>query len=134
MQIEEMIAAQLADVVITHSPAEAALLRTRLPAIRIAVVPWSVPVRASTRRFDERNGIVFIGHFGHEPNVDAAHWLAREIVPLAHSTSGAGSLRQNLCSIPGRFLTKPCVRDVIICGPAPSCGRMAKRDFGARLA
>jgi glycosyltransferase involved in cell wall biosynthesis len=25
---------------------------------------------------------VFVGHFGHEPNIDAVHWLAQEIVPL----------------------------------------------------
>jgi glycosyltransferase involved in cell wall biosynthesis len=46
------------------------------------VVPWSVPVRPSGTAFAERDGVAFVGHFGHEPNVDAVQWLAREIVPL----------------------------------------------------
>jgi glycosyltransferase involved in cell wall biosynthesis len=82
LQFEEMIAARQADVVITHSSVEAALLRARLPGVVVAVVPWSVPLRASATGFAEREGAVFIGNFGHEPNVDAVHWLAHEIVPL----------------------------------------------------
>jgi glycosyltransferase involved in cell wall biosynthesis len=89
LQIEEMVAARLADVVITHSNAEAALLRARLPGVRVALVPWSVPLRTSTTRFAGRDGVVFVGHFGHEPNLDAAYWLAKEIVPLVHEREPA---------------------------------------------
>ena len=89
LQIEEMVAARLADVVITHSNAEAALLRARLPGVRVALVPWSVPLRTSTTGFAGREGVVFVGHFGHEPNLDAAYWLAKEIVPLVHELEPA---------------------------------------------
>jgi glycosyltransferase involved in cell wall biosynthesis len=82
LEIEEMMTARLADVVITHSNAEAALLRACVPGVRVAVVPWSVPLRTSTTEFSGRDGVVFVGHFGHEPNIDAVHWLAQEIVPL----------------------------------------------------
>jgi glycosyltransferase involved in cell wall biosynthesis len=81
-RMEELMAALLVDVVITHSDAEAALLRGQLPGVSVAVVPWAVPVHRSSRPFAERDGIVFVGHFGNEPNVDAMHWLAEEIVPL----------------------------------------------------
>ena len=85
MQFEELLAAQLADVVITHSHAEAALLRSRLPGARVAVVPWAVPLRASTTGFAERDGVVFVGDFAHSPNADAVHRLAPEIVPLVQA-------------------------------------------------
>jgi glycosyltransferase involved in cell wall biosynthesis len=82
LQVEEMVTARLADVVITHSNAEAALLRACVPGVRVAVVPWSVPLRTSTRGFAERKDVVFVGYFRHEPNVDAVQWLAQKIVPL----------------------------------------------------
>jgi hypothetical protein len=31
------------------------------------------------------NSVVFVGHFGHQPNVDRAQWRAREIVALVHN-------------------------------------------------
>jgi glycosyltransferase involved in cell wall biosynthesis len=93
LQIEEMVTARLADVVITHSNAEAALLRARLPGVRVAVVPWSVPLRASTRGFAGRKDVVFVGHFGHEPNLDAVQWLAQEIVPLVRQQDATIGLR-----------------------------------------
>ncbi len=88
-----MVAARLADVVITHSSAEAALLRSRLPGVGVAVVPWSVPLRTSPTGFAGRDGVVFVGHFGHEPNLDAAHWLAKEIVSLVHQREPGISFR-----------------------------------------
>jgi glycosyltransferase involved in cell wall biosynthesis len=82
LRIEELLAARFADVVITHSNAEAELLRAQVPGVTVVQVPWSVPIRQSSATFVERNGVVFVGHFGHAPNVDAVHWLAEEIVPL----------------------------------------------------
>jgi glycosyltransferase involved in cell wall biosynthesis len=82
LQIEELLAARFADVVITHSHTEAELLRAQVPGVAVVQVPWSVSVRQSSVTFAERNGVVFVGHFGHAPNVDAVHWLAEAIVPL----------------------------------------------------
>ena len=31
--------------------------------------------------FDKRKDLMFIGGFGHRPNVDAVKWLANEIMP-----------------------------------------------------
>jgi glycosyltransferase involved in cell wall biosynthesis len=93
MQIEEMVTARLADVVITHSQTEATLLRARLPGVRVTVVPWAVPLRTATRGFAERKDVVFVGHFGHEPNVDAVQWLAQEIMPLVRQQDPAIGFR-----------------------------------------
>ncbi len=34
------------------------------------------------RRASERNGLIFVGGFGHNPNIDAVEWLAGEIMPV----------------------------------------------------
>ena len=127
LQIEEMVAARLADVVITHSNAEAALLRARLPGVRVAVVPWSVPLRTSTTEFAGREGVVFIGHFGHEPNLDAAYWLAKEIVPLVHELEPAIGFRIVGNDMPNslRQLAQPGLELVAI-GRGTRCA--ARRD------
>jgi GT2 family glycosyltransferase/ubiquinone/menaquinone biosynthesis C-methylase UbiE/glycosyltransferase involved in cell wall biosynthesis len=34
------------------------------------------------KNLDDRNGLLFVGGFGHLPNVDAAIWLVRDVLPL----------------------------------------------------
>ena len=78
----EYAAARAADIVLTHSPAEAALLRREVPPQKIHVVPWAVPARPITVPFEERHGIAFIGGFAHAPNPDAVAWLREAVMPL----------------------------------------------------
>jgi ELWxxDGT repeat protein len=81
----EVMAAHLADDVITHSATEAEILRG-LPSLigkeKIHVVPWAVPLQPVQKPFKERSGLAFIGGFGHEPNVDAARFLVEDVMPL----------------------------------------------------
>jgi glycosyltransferase involved in cell wall biosynthesis len=81
LRLEELSAARSADMVITHSAAEAESLRRQVPDLTVAVVPWSVPQRATGGKFKARNGVAFIGNFGHEPNLDAVYLLATSVVP-----------------------------------------------------
>ena len=78
----EMTAMQSVDCVIVHSPFEAKLLREAEPALKVEVVPWTVRPRPTTVAFADRSGIAFVGGFGHPPNVDAAHYLTGDILPL----------------------------------------------------
>ncbi|KTS31233.1 hypothetical protein NS228_16375 [Methylobacterium indicum] len=78
----ELNAALWADAVVTHSAAEADLLRRDVPAGRVHVVPWEVPVRPGAVPFSERRGVAFLGHYGHAPNVDAAQRLVEAVMPL----------------------------------------------------
>ena len=71
------------DAVVTHSSHEAALLRAVLPAGRVHVVPWSVAAAPTPAGFAKRRGLAFIGGYDHAPNVDAAHYLIEEVMPLA---------------------------------------------------
>nr|WP_272930669.1 glycosyltransferase [Acetobacter persici] len=74
--------ARKADVVLTHSLAELDLLRRDVPSTTVVQVPWAVPVKKRVPAFQKRTGLAFIGNFAHAPNVDAAHWLVDEIMPL----------------------------------------------------
>ncbi len=93
LHLQEMLAARLADAVITHSDAEAALLRSQLPGAAVTVVPWAVPQRRVRAAFADRAGVTFLGNFLHEPNVDALHFLAEAIVPLLQAQDASVSVR-----------------------------------------
>jgi len=81
-RLEECVAAWSADAVITHSTAEAELLRRAVPEASVYRVPWEVPERAASVRFAQRRGVAFVGGFAHAPNVDAACWLVEAVLPL----------------------------------------------------
>ena len=78
----ECAAAAAADAVLTHSNTEAALLRRLVPGAQVHCIPWSLTPQPSRPAFSKRGGVGFIGYFGHEPNVDAAIWLAETVMPL----------------------------------------------------
>ncbi len=70
------------DVILYPSPDEAAQVRALLPA----KPAYSVPAFAIERftvdaasNLADRRDILFVGGFGHRPNVDAASWFAKEI-------------------------------------------------------
>ncbi len=77
----EIMAARRADVVLTHSPVEAALLGKSAGRHKVHVVPFAVDPRAPCQAFANRHGMVFVGSFGHAPNRDAVHYLLRDVLP-----------------------------------------------------
>lgn len=83
MAAMEMLAARRADIVITHSPVEADMLRREVGFAKVKVVPFDVPRRRRPKFFGERHGIAIIGSYGNAPNTDAVHHLVRDILPLA---------------------------------------------------
>ena len=78
----ELAAMQQVDCVIVHSPVEAELLREVDPDLQVEVIPWTVHTNPVQLPFAERSGVVFVGGYRHVPNVDAAEYLAEEIMPL----------------------------------------------------
>jgi glycosyltransferase involved in cell wall biosynthesis len=80
----ELRAVRRVDHVVTMSPEDAARLRRFAPDVPLSVSPCGVdcaafrpPERAPARSAD----VLFVGHFGHPPNVDAVRFLADEVVP-----------------------------------------------------
>nr|WP_321985652.1 Hint domain-containing protein [uncultured Lichenicoccus sp.] len=78
----ECAAAAAADAVLTHSDAEAELLRRLVPGAQVHRIPWSMPPQLPRPAFGKRRGVAFIGSFGHAPNADAAVWLVQAVMPL----------------------------------------------------
>ena len=75
------------DRVMTPSGAEAAIIRAEVPHAHVTVVPpYLFPTEGApdpaALDFTGRNAVIFVGGFDHLPNVDAALWLATEIMPL----------------------------------------------------
>ncbi|WP_397572630.1 glycosyltransferase [Silanimonas sp.] len=63
------------------SPVEKALLAESAPGAVVDVVSNIHRVRGAGPAMAERHGLLFVGGFRHPPNVDAALWLADEILP-----------------------------------------------------
>ncbi len=82
LRAAELMAALGADAVITHSSYEAALLRRDVPDAEIHLIAREIPPRPVTTPIAARRGVAFIGSYGHAPNVDAAHVLLEQIMPL----------------------------------------------------
>jgi glycosyltransferase involved in cell wall biosynthesis len=81
LRAAELMAVLGADAVITHSSHEAALLRRDAGEAAIHLVPWDVPV-VPAAPVAGRRGVAFVGSYGHAPNLDAAHLLLEEVMPL----------------------------------------------------
>ncbi len=71
-----------ADAVITHSSAEAELIRAAAPKLPVHAVPWTPQAQPAGTNLADRSGIVFLAFYSHEPNRDAALLLVRNIMPL----------------------------------------------------
>jgi glycosyltransferase involved in cell wall biosynthesis len=60
---------------------------------RLRVNPFGVDLPAVTALGDEEPGtVVFVGNFMHPPNVEAAHWLGRDILPRLLSQAPEASV------------------------------------------
>ncbi len=81
-KVREHMATWASHSVITHSPVEADLLAAAVPTASIHVVPWHLELKAPPLPFERRHGVAFIAHYGHAPNIDAAKWLVKDILPF----------------------------------------------------
>ena len=85
-RIENRIFARV-DRVMTPSGDEAEVIRGDVPEASVHVIPpYMMPAAPLGDRtgadFAGRDALIFVGGYNHLPNVDAAVWLASEIMPL----------------------------------------------------
>ena len=91
---------------------------------------WTIPlIRPETERlafYDTTQDIVFIGGYGHPPNVDAVDWLVTEIWPEIRKT--LPGVRLFLCGskMPEHFKNYAC-DDIILKGFIPDLDRLLKK-------
>jgi glycosyltransferase involved in cell wall biosynthesis len=78
----ELALVREADCTWVVSPVEEALLQRECPGSRIRVVSNIHDPEPTQTAFVDRHDLLFVGFFGHHPNVDAMLYFAREILPL----------------------------------------------------
>lgn len=83
------------DRTVALSDADAVTLRALAPEALVEVVPsgtviTDLPESVAT---DDSPTVTFVGYYKHKPNVDAAKWLAEEILPLVREKSPNARLR-----------------------------------------
>lgn len=82
----EIKAVSSADLTIVHSDVERKILGEVSPNSCVTVAPLLLESPGTSKSFRDRSGIVFLGGYGHPPNVDAVHFLAQEIMPILRET------------------------------------------------
>ena len=82
-QPKELALMRKADMAYYPSYVEVDEIHAIDPSIRVKAIPAYLfdEVKWEGYAFDSRKDIMFIGGFGHRPNVDAVKWLAKEIYP-----------------------------------------------------
>jgi len=82
----ELALIQAADATIVHSVTEKQMLDDELvyteSTSKVFLFSWAIEIPGTRKPFDQRDGMVFVGGFQHQPNVDAVIYFAREIFPL----------------------------------------------------
>ena len=78
----ELTAIHAADASIVLSTAELEILQPQLPEAKLHVFPLIMNIKGTTKGFDERRDIVFVGGFQHTPNVDAVKYFVKDVMPL----------------------------------------------------
>lgn len=77
----ELALMRACDASLVVSPVEYQLLRDELPEAQVELLSNVHEVHGRRVGFGNRHGLVFVGGFGHPPNVDAVHWLIEDIFP-----------------------------------------------------
>lgn len=79
---QELLVYSLADSVIAVTEEDKKLLLTEKPDLTVNVIPNIHPLESVIPPCEGREGVLFIGNFFHDPNIDAVMYLCREIWPL----------------------------------------------------
>ena len=69
------------DLTLVVSEYEKNLLHELVPDVVVKVLSTIHPIHGRKAPFAARGGLLFLGNFEHEPNIDAARWLVEEIMP-----------------------------------------------------
>ncbi len=81
---DEFYLFEKADVVHVVGSYEQAVLQKELPSKAVRNIPlyiYEELLENINKDFAKRNDIVFVGGFGHPPNIDAVLWFAKEVFP-----------------------------------------------------
>ena len=91
----ELRARNLTDAIVTVSEHDADMIRLTSGGAVVVTAPNGVSESAFdvVRTTTENPAVVFIGHLGWQPNVDAAHWLVRSVWPAVNRSRPMAALQ-----------------------------------------
>lgn len=71
------------DAIMTPSVKEAEYLSVAYPGLKIQVIPCFIrdDIQRDRRSFADRHGLLFVGGFGHPPNLDGVRWFMAAVWP-----------------------------------------------------
>jgi GT2 family glycosyltransferase/glycosyltransferase involved in cell wall biosynthesis len=78
----ELAMVSATDATICVSEAEADTVKAEVPDARVELIPTVHELSSEVPPAEGREGVVFVGGFSHTPNLDAARFLAQEVMPL----------------------------------------------------
>jgi glycosyltransferase involved in cell wall biosynthesis len=79
----EVAAVMASDLTLSYSDFEIGILESQLPTgTKLARMPWVVDSPGRATPFAETRDILFLGGFGHNPNLKAVRFFAGEVMPL----------------------------------------------------
>jgi glycosyltransferase involved in cell wall biosynthesis len=94
---------------------------------RVSVNPFGIALPpVADLSLEEPGHLVFVGQYLHQPNVDAAHWLARDILPRVKRVVPGARLSLVGHDPEGRLRTLGG-NGVTVCGFVPSLERVVER-------
>ncbi len=80
---KELSVIEKSDVAICYTEAERAVITSHvMKESNILKCPWVVQSTAHVAPFSERNGIAFLGGYGHRPNVEAVQYFCNHVMPV----------------------------------------------------
>jgi glycosyltransferase involved in cell wall biosynthesis len=108
-RVRELALVASASATLVASPADAATLARLAPAARTFILPTVAVIRDDVPGPDARTGVLFVGNFTHQPNVDAVEWFLDAIWPHLASHAGTytivGPHPRSSWARPGVFVT-----------------------------
>ena len=82
---DELEVMRQVDAVLSYNEVEhAVIVSHNLGSSNVVKCPWVVESRPAEQvpSFNERNGIAFLGGYGHPPNAEAVEYFIREVMPI----------------------------------------------------
>lgn len=82
-RLTELATVETSDITFSYSDVELDILRREArPGTTLAKMPWIVDCSGRTTRFSSTRDILFLGGFGHPPNIQAVKYFANQVMPL----------------------------------------------------
>ncbi len=124
VKVRELAVFRAVDVVLSPSTSEKEIIETLVPAKPVLVMPPFFYQSENICCRDEAHfatchDILFVGGFEHEPNIDAAEFIAREVMPLVWQQEPDARLLLVGYDPPSRVLSL-ANRKVTVTGHVPS--------------